>query len=326
MGAQHSHVIEEFVAEIKEYEFHFCGALDYDEDEDNLRVVNVMKDRDEELRMRPVRRKDRSKGQPTLQRPGAAQESDQLESRKGIHNGDELTKSIQLVSLGCYCGVKASFQSIGRGSEHMPFDWMRTSLDGLLHFIRSDFAGFFNYVSGPISIPGQTCVLYRGYQHSFWHDNPTDPAMVSKYERRMDRFNSIDGDARKVLFVRAVCDTKEVARAPELLHELKEAFGRQCMLLMVMDFQHRMHGPVQTPAHPDILWYWNPPEAHKDSANVYVKPVLQALDWVVGRPVSGSACKSVEEIFSATDRHTAYYAYDHWVFEGLGVDGQPTKL
>mmetsp|Transcript_59508 Transcript_59508/g.110151 ORF Transcript_59508/g.110151 Transcript_59508/m.110151 type:complete len:288 (-) Transcript_59508:127-990(-) len=275
---------------------------------------------------RPVRRKDRSKGQPKLQRPGAAQESDQLESRLGIHNGDELTKSIQLVSLGCYCGVKASFQSIGRGSEHMPFDWMRTSLDGLLHFIRSDFDGFFDFVSGPISIPGQTCVLYRNYQHSFWHDNPTDPVMVNKYERRMDRFNSIDGDVRKVLFVRAVCDTNEVPRAPELLHELKEAFGRQCMLLMVMDYQHRMLGPVQTPAHPDIMWYWNPPEAHKDSSNVYVKPVLQALDWVVGRPVSGSACKSIDEIAKATDRHTAYYAYDHWVFEGMGKDGQPTKL
>mmetsp|Transcript_31952 Transcript_31952/g.74826 ORF Transcript_31952/g.74826 Transcript_31952/m.74826 type:complete len:381 (+) Transcript_31952:74-1216(+) len=275
-----------------------------------------------------ARRVDRSKTTAKAQREhaGGNSESDALESRlQGQKQSDEQMDAVQLVSLGCYCGVKSSFQSLGRGSEHMPFDWMRTSIDGLLHLIRSDFDGFFAFVPPAHPIKGQTCVLYRHYHHSFWHDNPTDPAMVSKYERRMDRFNSINASSKQVLFVRAVCDTTEVLRAPELLAELKEAFGSNCLLLMVLDFQRRMRGAAVVQGHPDILFYFNPSDAHNNPDTVYVIPVQRGLEWAVGRTVSGPEFNSLQEAASATDKHTAYYAYDHWVFEGMGVDGVPLQ-
>jgi hypothetical protein len=46
-----------------------------------------------------------------------------------------------------------SFKEMGRGAETLPFDWVRTTLDGLVHFLASDFADYFDYtVDEDISI------------------------------------------------------------------------------------------------------------------------------------------------------------------------------
>jgi len=43
---------------------------------------------------------------------------------------DERTNHVMLVSLGGYCGPKLSFQAINRGAATLPFDWMRTKMEG----------------------------------------------------------------------------------------------------------------------------------------------------------------------------------------------------
>merc|ERR1719375_1446250 len=60
---------------------------------------------------------------------------------------------IRLVSLGCYCGPKLSFRALERDAETLPFDWCRTRIDGLLHFLQNDFDKFFHYDTREV-VPG----------------------------------------------------------------------------------------------------------------------------------------------------------------------------
>ncbi|CAJ1395983.1 unnamed protein product [Effrenium voratum] len=128
---------------------------------------------------------------------------------------DQETEGIMLVSLGCFCGPKLSFKNIGRGAETLPFDWMRTRHEGLVHFLqngwdeRTNFNGFFEFTSKKV-VPGCQMTTYRDYFHSFWHDDPTDPGMHERYKRRIKRFNSIDARSEAVLFVRTIPSTSEL--------------------------------------------------------------------------------------------------------------------
>merc|ERR1719476_178096 len=71
------------------------------------------------------------------------QDSDIMERMdNGVFSGSAAAGDVQLVSLGCSCAPKLSFKDIGRGAETLPFDWSRTKVEALLHFIDKDFANF----------------------------------------------------------------------------------------------------------------------------------------------------------------------------------------
>ncbi|CAE8600647.1 unnamed protein product, partial [Polarella glacialis] len=127
---------------------------------------------------------------------GGQQESDLLEKLGEKHRGsqmcDEETSAVQLVSLGSYCGPKLSFQKMGRGAETLPFDWIRSRMEGILHFLRTDFRGFFEFVTEMKVPSAHQMVMFRGYHHSFWHDDPRDASMHERYTRRIARFWSLD--------------------------------------------------------------------------------------------------------------------------------------
>jgi len=225
------------------------------------------------------------------------QESDLLEEIKpGKNCGDELTNAVQLVSLGCYCGPKLTFQQIGRGAETLPFDWIRTRLDGILHFLRHEFAGFFEF-RGKVAVPGCSMTCFRGPLHSFWHDDPTEPSMREKYTRRINRLLSIRADEQPVLFVRTVGFNDEVVRASELLGELQNTFGSQSKLLLILDFQKDPHGPFTVSGIPNLLLYLFCREAHDTSGmGPYRDAVLCGLDWAVGRPVAQGSFPSLQAV------------------------------
>ncbi|CAE7658640.1 ACP5 [Symbiodinium necroappetens] len=155
------------------------------------------------------------------------QESDMMDQLPdGESRVDAETEQIMLVSLGCFCGPKLSFKNIGRGAETLPFDWMRTRHEGLVHFLRNGWDestgwnGFFEFNSKKV-VPGVSMTTYRSYYHSFWHDDPTDPGMHERYQRRISRFNNIDATSKPVLFVRTVPTTQELKVVPERLGDRK---------------------------------------------------------------------------------------------------------
>mmetsp|Transcript_3073 Transcript_3073/g.7871 ORF Transcript_3073/g.7871 Transcript_3073/m.7871 type:complete len:295 (-) Transcript_3073:154-1038(-) len=262
---------------------------------------------------------------------GKLQESDLLERRpQGENDGDHETNAVRLVSLGCYCGVKSSFQNIGRGSEHLPFDWMRTSLEGLERFIKTDFAGFFDWIppAKPIKAPpgkNMNMVLYRHYQHSFWHDDPTDSSMQEKYTRRIERLRNLDGHSSTVLFVRAAVQPNELLASSRFLKLLEEKFGPNVKLMHILLKQGRLKGPAQIKNLPNLLVWYHDSEGQPAQA-AFTDAVKEGLNWAVDRQMHVLSLNSPEEAVSWADHYCCIYAYDHYVFEGLGVDGRPPAL
>jgi len=255
-----------------------------------------------------------------LRKPGEVglQESDLLDRMKDGETPDDITNTVRLVSLGCYCGPKLSFKKIGRGSETLPFDWIRTRQEGLFHFFRNDYDGFFDW-STKQEAGGMK--IYRGYYQSFWHDNPTEHAMHERYERRIQRFKEIDATDSLVLFVRSCSTSDELARGPELLEELKKNHGKGAALLMIIDFQHTASGPATIDGIQDLMVYYLSGEAHNNPDGCpYCEPITAALDWAVGRPVKAMQFVDIETIVECCDP-TA------WGDKGMnGIDAFETEM
>jgi len=179
---------------------------------------------------------------------------------KPLPPGEPTMEGITLVSLGHYCGPKLSFRSMGVSTATLPFDWIKTRLEGVLYYMQNNFAHFFHFVTRePVptaAAAGIGMVMYRDYLHSFWHDDPTDPETVEKYKRRFQRFDAIDARSSPVLFVRGAVSTDELPLVPKLQQELRR-FGNQAYLLLILDLQQGMNGLAEVMEHPQLLVYFN---------------------------------------------------------------------
>eukprot|EP00927_Polykrikos_kofoidii_P000756 TRINITY_DN1028_c0_g1_i2.p1 TRINITY_DN1028_c0_g1~~TRINITY_DN1028_c0_g1_i2.p1 ORF type:complete len:504 (+),score=54.41 TRINITY_DN1028_c0_g1_i2:121-1512(+) len=235
---------------------------------------------------------------------GTEQESERLERLTKSEYAHRLdgsgTDHVRLVPLGCMCGTKLSFQRLGRGAETLPFDWMRTTLRGILHFMRSGFDGFFDYVTvepGPGSM-----TMYRSQYHSFWHDNPDDPNMREKYARRIGRFQNIDASSHPVLFVRAAVSTDELADAEEFVQELHGRFGELAYLLLILDFQSKQQGlALVNSVRGNLLLYHHRAEDREPAVAPYMKPIEEALRWIVGSNSSATQFVDMRDAIDKTD-------------------------
>lgn len=218
------------------------------------------------------------------------QESDRLEHLGGDEKeaaalGGAAFPGVKLVSLGCYCGPKLTFQRMGRGAETLPFDWVRTRFEGLLHFLRTDFEGFFDFVTKQ-QVPGCHMTMYRGPLHSFWHDDPTDPSMHERYGRRIKRFLELGASSQPVLFVRVAADAAlELAHALELARELAMRFGALAKLLLILNFQDAS-GHFLLEGCKNAMVSCLPASVHRREDPAFrapfAAPVLAGLAWAAG--------------------------------------------
>jgi len=251
---------------------------------------------------------------------GNRQESDLLELCTQAENCcDALTSKVRLVSLGCYCGPKLSFQKMGRGAESLPFDWLRCRMEAVFHFLRTDFSGFFDYVTKLPARPGHEMTIFRGAHHAFWHDDPTDPGMHERYNRRIVRFKEINASSQRgggpVLFVRVAGHTRELEQLPELLQELHSRFGDLARLLLILNFQRANLGPALVTGHERLMVWLLSEDAHKRTSasfgQPYTEPVRGALEWAVGRPVQAGEYQSLEAL-------SKFVRPNEWGESGLG--------
>lgn len=261
--------------------------------------------------------------QKPASRFGGKQESDMLELCARASSCDETTSHVQLISLGCYCGPKLTFQKIGRGAETLPFDWLRTSLDGVLHMLRTNFQGFFEYTSR-LPVPGyEPMVIYRGKLHSFWHDNPDEESMHERYTRRIARLYGMSSkDQRKgqethpTLFVRVAASTDELPRIQELLDELASIFGKEVFLLLILNWQVAFTGFASLSSVPNLLVYFADSAIHDREKQTipgapYAAAVQSGLQWAAGRPVESKVFSELNLLLPKVDRNS-------WGYTGMG--------
>lgn len=232
---------------------------------------------------------------------GCLQESDRLESlgtQMPRMQGGACSSSVRLVSLGGSCGPKLTFQQLGRGAETLPFDWLRTRAEGVLHFMRTDFESFFDYTTRSCA---QGMVMYRSAYHSFWHDNPDDAGMRERYARRIQRFQAIDASQSPVLFVRAANGSEELALAEELLRELKSRFGPKAFLLYIIDYQCATTGAGAVRGLDGLMLYFHRGPDRQPPTAPYKKPVAEALRWAAGQGIAATEFASLAGAVKACD-------------------------
>jgi hypothetical protein len=189
---------------------------------------------------------------------------------------NENGSNVRLVSLGCYCGPKLTFRKLKCDAETLPFDWIRTRIDGLLHFLTTDFDKFFHYDTRQ---PSGMMLMQRSYYHSFWHDDLTDPENVEKLKRRIERFQSIDANSDPVLFVRAVCADDEMQHIDKL-YQVIQQFGRNAKLLVLVDFQPEDQAVIIEDSK-NMLLYKVSGAAHQvdNGGAPYVTPISAGIAW-----------------------------------------------
>jgi len=216
-------------------------------------------------------------------------------------------ENVRLVSLGCTCGPKLSFQQLGRGAETLPFDWVISRLKGVLHFMRNDFGDFFDYVTMKPDCGGMT--MYRSRYHSFWHDNPDDDGMRERYGRRIDRFENLFSiTSQPVLFVRVVASTDELQLVEELLDEVTQRFGDHAHLLVILDFQMRISGPaIVLGTRGKMMLYYHAAEDREPAHAPYQKPVKVGLQWAAGKAVNCTTFGTMRDAIEMADKNAWGY-------------------
>eukprot|EP00746_Dinoflagellata_sp_MGD_P161514 gnl/MRDRNA2_/MRDRNA2_88695_c0_seq1.p1 gnl/MRDRNA2_/MRDRNA2_88695_c0~~gnl/MRDRNA2_/MRDRNA2_88695_c0_seq1.p1 ORF type:complete len:530 (+),score=76.62 gnl/MRDRNA2_/MRDRNA2_88695_c0_seq1:99-1592(+) len=181
----------------------------------------------------------------------------------------DVMQHVQVVSLGSYCGVKATIRRLGLSEASLPFDWMRTTITGLIHWLKSDFDGFFR-VNRRLQImmtdSGLKMLVFRSQNHSFWHDNIELAADREKLWRRVRRFMSLsdtgggDSQQRTLLFVRSLAGTQEISLVETLYEVLKDQFGkngRKVVLLVIIENQAKV-GPILHQRQDGIIFWVQP--------------------------------------------------------------------
>jgi len=236
---------------------------------------------------------------------GGKQESDMLE-KLGTKYQQTPDAEVQLISLGSYCGPKLTFQKIGRGAATLPFDWIRTRMEGIIHFLRHDFQNFFDFVTQQRVPDTDLMVMFRGYYHSFWHDDPNEPSMHERYERRIQRLWEMkSNEEEKLLFVRSNVSHEEVLQVPELMRELRGKFGPSVRFLLILENQKQMLGPATVVEDDHVMLHYLSMDVHKkghpENVAPYARAVESALEWCLGKIIGCHKFTSFEEAFGFVD-------------------------
>jgi hypothetical protein len=220
--------------------------------------------------------------------PQELKQSNYTLSTNKVSNSEFLQKmdkdAIQLVSLGCACGPKLAFQELGRGAETLPFDWITTTSDGVLDFLRSGFQGFFEFERKvEKDVGGINITAFRSKQHGFWHDDPTLQETRNKYNRRFARMLAIDARSQPVLFVRLAATSEEIRSVDELLSHLISQFGPSACLLLIVDLQGaNAPGPCTVKGLDNLLIHYI---NGGSGTTKFCEPIDNALDWAACKPV-----------------------------------------
>lgn len=155
----------------------------------------------------------------------------------------EFADSCEFISLGCNCQISRGLQALGVKRWTYPFDWLQSSMSGLIHLFKTDFEDFLTCTSTKAANQvGEKCTYNRArWGGSFWHHDVEDLSVRDAFERRIQRLLGMlpDVPASKArVFVRTASSTLELDQTLQLYETLKDALPEcRIYLLMIVDLQ-----------------------------------------------------------------------------------------
>lgn len=240
-------------------------------------------------------------------------------------NTDKVQKfidSVEFVSLGCFCAVSHCLQLLGLKQNSYPFDWVRSTIEGIMHCLEMQFEDFLTYST--YEVKGQY-IVFGGtrWGGSFWHHNLEVPLTKTDMERRVSRFcgtSSVPAQKSR-FFVRVVNSSREVTAAPRLREALRKTLPEagEIFLLIIVDLQSSP-GPLVIPGADGhgLLFYSiseletlaplksmkQGPESFVKCSETYAKAVAFALKYWSGEETSERVMQfqSVRHLCAAVDQ------------------------
>ena len=97
---------------------------------------------------------------------------------------------IRYISLGGWCGTTIGLRGCGLYNESLPFDYVRSTMEGVIRTLESDFELFFpEKIEMDRDIPGYMYNHYsiRGNYISFFHHDIRDKEVQETFKRRWRR-------------------------------------------------------------------------------------------------------------------------------------------
>lgn len=233
---------------------------------------------------------------------------------------EEVSSLLQVVALGSSCGVKLTIRRLNLDEATMPFDWIRTSVTGIVDWLSNDFTTFFRSPFCRIDVIFRELpmTVYRSTTHSFWHDDIEELATRERLWRRVQRFMGLHTDTcqqnnpRQLLFVRTAAGTHEIAETELLYKLLQETFGangRQVWFLLIVDDQP-IKGPILHSKYEGLMFWVQPitpgplrsggdaPGPYEDAISFAVKRILSAPS---GMTADGQPGANYPYVSSAAD-------------------------
>jgi len=155
-------------------------------------------------------------------------------------------ESSEFISLGSYCAVARTLQTLGLKKFTYPFDWARSPLMGVIQCLDTRFDDFFKFKStrshGALKVFEST-----SWGGSFWHHDPEVPRTQVDFSRRINRLfglAEVAADTSRV-YVRVANSSREVEDTLLLWDALKRATpNARVYLLVIVDMQAQA-GPIR---------------------------------------------------------------------------------
>jgi len=146
----------------------------------------------------------------------------------------------EFISMGCFCAPSYALQMLGLKRYSYPFDWVRSSIDGIIHCLNVQFQDFLTYSTSWMQ---DQYLVFGGtrWGGSFWHHNLEAPVTQEDMLRRVQRLYGVGEVAasKPRFFVRCVNSTREIDSATRLREALRKMLpeAEEVLLLIIVDVQ-----------------------------------------------------------------------------------------
>ena len=112
---------------------------------------------------------------------------------------------MKFISIGGWCGTTMSLRENNLYNEAYPFDYIRSTFEGVINCIENNFENFFPKKIELDIIKNYNWKSYRGKYFGFYHHDLRDSKIIDDFNRRINRFNNLLKETNnKIIFIRTI--------------------------------------------------------------------------------------------------------------------------
>ncbi len=139
------------------------------------------------------------------------------------------------ISIGGWCGTTIGLRGCNMYNESLPFDYVRSTMEGVIKTLESDFESFFpERIEMDTDIPGYMYNHYsiRGKYIGFFHHDIREEEVRDTFKRRWERMKEyMREEGREIYFLRTIVEEDFIKREigwKDRFHELiQQKYGVQ---------------------------------------------------------------------------------------------------